>query len=140
MEDYNGTHEFALFGKDYENFRPFMYPNYFLFIKGKVQPRPYGDGSELEFKVLSMSQLSDMRDTMIKEIHITIPIEELTKSFIDDFADNIRHNKGNTILRTTICDHTEGVNLNLYSKRYKVALTPQLMDYLDTNELKYTLS
>ena len=140
MEDYNGTHEFALFGKDYENFRPFMYPNYFLFVKGKVQPRPYGDGSELEFKVLSMSQLSDMRDTMIKEIHITIPIEELTKSFIDDFADNIRHNKGNTILRTTICDHTEGVNLNLYSKRYKVALTPQLMDYLDTNELKYTLS
>ena len=135
MEDYNGTHEFALFGKDYENFRPFMYPNYFLFVKGKVQPRPYGDGSELEFKVLSMSQLSDMRDTMIKEIHIIIPIEELT-----DFADNIRHNKGNTILRTTICDHTEGVNLNLYSKRYKVALTPQLMDYLDTNELKYTLS
>ena len=140
MEDYNGTHEFALFGKDYENFRPFMYPNYFLFVKGKVQPRPYGDGNELEFKVLSMSQLSEMRDTMIKEIHISIPIEELTKSFIDDFAENIRHNKGNTIVRTTIYDPTQGVNLNLYSKRYKVALTPQLMDYLDTNELKYTLS
>ena len=140
MEDYNGTHEFALFGKDYENFRPFMYPNYFLFVKGKVQPRPYGDGNELEFKVLSMSQLSEMRDTMIKEIHISIPIEELTKSFIDDFAENIRHNKGNTIVRTTIYDPAQGVNLNLYSKRYKVALTPQLMDYLDTNELKYTLS
>ena len=71
---------------------------------------------------------------------IETAIEELTKSFIDDFAENIRHNKGNTIVRTTIYDPAQGVNLNLYSKRYKVALTPQLMDYLDTNELKYTLS
>ncbi len=140
MEDYNGTHEFALFGKDYENFRPFMYPNYFLFVKGKVQPRPYGDNPELEFKVLSMMQLSEMRDTMIKEIHVNIPIEELTEAFITDFAENIRQNKGNTILRATVCDRNEGVNLNMYSKRYKVALTPQLVEYLDGNELKYTLS
>ncbi len=140
MEDYNGTHEFALFGKDYENFRPFMYPNYFLFVKGKVQPRPYGDNPDLEFKVLSMMQLSEMRDTMIKEIHVNIPIEELTEAFITDFAENIRQNKGNTILRATVCDRNEGVNLNMYSKRYKVALTPQLVEYLDGNELKYTLS
>ena len=137
---YNGTHEFALFGKDYENFRPFMYPNYFLFVKGKVQPRPYGDNPEPEFKVLSMMQLAEMRDTMIKEIHVNIPIEELTETFITDFAENIRRNKGNTILRTTVCDRSDGVNLNMYSKRYKVALTPQLVEYLDGNELKYTLS
>ena len=56
MEDYNGTHEFALFGKDYENFSKFMHLNYFLLVKGKVQPRPYGDNPELEFKVLSMMQ------------------------------------------------------------------------------------
>ena len=81
-----------------------------------------------------------MRDTMIKEIHVNIPIEELTETFITDFAENIRRNKGNTILRTTVCDRSDGVNLNMYSKRYKVALTPQLVEYLDGNELKYTLS
>ena len=52
-----------------------------------------------------------MSEAMIKEIHISIPIEELTKSFIDDFAENIRHNKGNTIVRTTIYDPAQGVNL-----------------------------
>jgi len=140
MEDYNGTHEFALFGKDYENFRPFMYPNYFLFVKGRVQPRPYGDNPELEFKILSMVQLSEMRDTMIKEVHVVIPIEEITESFIADLGDNVKNNKGNTVLRITVTSREDGVNLNLFSKRYKVALTSDFVAYLDSNEFKYSLS
>ena len=140
MEDYNGTHEFALFGRDYENFRPFMYPNYFLFVKGRVQPRPYGDNPELEFKILSMVQLSEMRDTMIKEVHVVIPIEEITESFIADLGDNVKNNKGNTVLRITVTSREDGVNLNLFSKRYKVALTSDFVSYLDSNEFKYSLS
>ena len=33
LEDYNGAHEFALFGKDYENFRKYLFSDYFLFIR-----------------------------------------------------------------------------------------------------------
>ena len=140
MEDYNGTHEFVLFGKDYETFRPYLFPNYFLFVKGKVQPRPYGDNPELEFKVLSMVQLSEMRDTMIKELHLVIPVEEITDSFVAQFTDTVKANKGTTLLRLTVSSRQDGVNVNLFSKRYKVALTSELVDYLDTNEFKYTLS
>jgi DNA polymerase-3 subunit alpha len=140
MEDYDGTHEFALFGKDYEMFRQFLYPNYFLFVRGKVQPRPYGDGSELEFKVLSMIQLSEMRDTMIKELHVMLPITELTESFIKDFSAAVQANKGKTILRTTVTSREDGVSVNMYSKRHKVALTAELVDFLESNELKFTLS
>lgn len=71
LEDYNGTHEFALFSKDYENFRKYLFNDYFLFIRGKVQPKPYND-KELEFKITSMVQLSEMRDTMIKEMYIQL--------------------------------------------------------------------
>jgi DNA polymerase-3 subunit alpha len=140
MEDYDGTHEFALFGKDYEMFRQFLYPNYFLFVRGKVQPRPYGDGSELEFKVLSMIQLSEMRDTMIKELHVMLPITELTDSFVHDFSAAVQANKGKTILRTTVTSREDGVSVNMYSKRHKVALTAELVDFLESNELKFTLS
>jgi DNA polymerase-3 subunit alpha len=143
MEDYNGTHEFALFGKDYENFSKFMHLNYFLLVKGKVQPRPYGDNPELEFKVLSMMQLAEVQDTMIKELHINIPIEELTPTFVTDFAERVRANskkKSNVILRMTITDRSGGTTLNMYSKRYKITLEQDLIDYLDRNEMKYTLS
>jgi DNA polymerase-3 subunit alpha len=144
LEDYDGgSHEFALFGKDYENFSKFMHLNYFLLVKGKVQPRPYGDNPELEFKVLSMMQLAEVQDTMIKELHINIPIEELTPTFVTDFADRVRANskkKSNVILRMTITDRSGGTTLNMYSKRYKITLEQDLIDYLDRNEMKYTLS
>lgn len=72
LEDYNGTHEFALFGKDYENFRKYLFADYFLFIRGRVQPKPYND-KELEFKIISMVQLSEMRDTMIRRCMCSCP-------------------------------------------------------------------
>ena len=139
MEDYSGTHEFALFGKDYEQFRPMMYPNYFLFVKGKVQPRPYGDNPELEFKILSMQQLSEMRE-LIKEVHVTLPIEEITPTFVEEFSTHVRKSKGKTLLRLTVTDRSVATSLNLYSKRYRVELTQNFTDYLDQNEIKYSVS
>mgnify|MGYP002508248399 CR=1 FL=1 len=139
MEDYNGTHEFALFGKDYEQFRPMMFPDYFLFVRGKVQPRPYGDNPELEFKILSMQQLAEVGDT-IKEIHVQLPIEQITAEFVQEFSTHVRKSKGKTLLRLTVVDRSIGTSLNLYSKRYRVELTQRLTDYLDQNEFKYSLS
>ena len=139
MEDYGGSHEFALFGKDYEQFRPMMFPDYFLFVRGKVQPRPYGDNPELEFKILSMQQLAEVGDT-IKEIHVQLPIEQITAEFVQEFSTHVRKSKGKTLLRLTVVDRSIGTSLNLYSKRYRVELTQRLTDYLDQNEFKYTLS
>ena len=35
IEDYNGSHEFVLFSKEYENFRRYMFEGYYLFIRGR---------------------------------------------------------------------------------------------------------
>ena len=139
LEDYDGSHDFTLFGKDYEMFRPFLYQDYYLFIRGKVQPRPYGDNPELEFKILSIVQLAEMRDTMIKELHVTLPIEELTDGFIEQFVSVVKKNKGNSILRLTILSQENGVNVKMYSRRHKVALTQEVVDFLEKNEVKFTL-
>ena len=95
LEDYNGTHEFALFGKDYENFRKYLFSDYFLFIRGRVQPKPYND-KELEFKIISMVQLSEMRDTMIKEMHVQLPVQEVTQELIRDLSERVREARGET--------------------------------------------
>ncbi len=139
MEDYNGSHEFTLFGKDYENFRKYLFQDYFLFIRGKVQPRLYND-KELEFKFISMVQLSELRDTMIKEISVQLPVEEVTASFIRDFTKQVRESKGSTLLRVNIYDQTERVTVNLFSKSHKVSLNKSLVDYLDENEIKYSIA
>ena len=139
LEDYNGAHEFALFGKDYENFRKYLFADYFLFIRGKVQPRPYND-KELEFKIVSMVQLQELRDTMIREMNILLPIEELTETLIRELSDRVRKSKGNTLLRVNLVDRKAQVSLSLFSKSHKISLSPELVDYLDDNEIHYSIA
>ena len=139
LEDYNGAHEFALFGKDYENFRKYLFADYFLFIRGKVQPRPYND-KELEFKIVSMVQLQELRDTMIREMNILLPIEELTETLIRELSERVRRSKGNTLLRVNLVDRKAQVSLSLFSKSHKISLSPELVDYLDDNEIHYSIA
>ena len=139
LEDYNGTHEFALFGKDYENFRKYLFSDYFLFIRGRVQPKPYND-KELEFKIISMVQLSEMRDTMIKEMNVLLPVEDVTPTLVRELTEKVKEAKGETLFRISVIDREAHVSLSLFSKSHKVSLTQSLVSYLDDNEIKYSIA
>ena len=141
LEDYSGTHEFALFGKDYENFRKYMFNEYFLFVRGKVQPRPYrkeGAPEELEFKVLSMMQMSEMCES-VKDITLQLSLNDLTQTFVDEFSQIVRKNKGNTRLRVNLYDDESLISVNLFSRTLNVSLTHELTDYLDVRDIKYVI-
>lgn len=137
LEDYNGTHEFALFGKDYENFRKYLFSDYFLFIRGRVQPRPYND-QELEFRITSMMQLSELQEA-VKEVHVQLAVEEITRDLIARMDRSVKEAKGNTLLRLNVYDRQAQVSLNLFSKSYKVSLTQGLVSFFEDNDIKYTV-
>ncbi|MEG0498803.1 MAG: DNA polymerase III subunit alpha, partial [Alistipes sp.] len=139
LEDYNGTHEFSLFSKDYENFRKYLFVNYFLFIRAKVQVRPYNE-NELELKIISMVQLQEMRDTMIKEMNVQLPIEEVTTDLIKELTAKVKESEGSTLLRLNLYDREAQVALKLYSKSYKVGLTSGFVSYLDDHFIKYSIT
>ena len=138
LEDYNGTYEFALFGKDYETFRKFMFTDYFLFIRCKVQPKPYND-KELEVKIVSIMQLSELRDS-IKEVTVQLPVEEVTHELIGGLSERVRESKGDTLLRVNIFDRNTQVVLNLYSRSHRVTLSQSLVDYLEENQIRYSMA
>ena len=138
LEDYNGTYEFALFGKDYETFRKFMFTDYFLFIRCKVQPKPYND-KELEVKIVSIMQLSELRDS-IKEVTVQLPVEEVTHELIGGLSERVRESKGDTLLRVNVFDRNTQVVLNLYSRSHRVTLSQSLVDYLEENQIRYSMA
>ena len=138
LEDYNGTHDFALFSKDYETFRKYIYVDYFLYIKGKVQSRIYRDG-ELELKIESMMQLSEVRDTMIKEITVQLPVDDVTEEFIKKFNTHVKASKGPVTLRMKVYDKETGVYISLFSKSIKVTITPELIGYLEENNITFNI-
>ncbi len=138
VEDYSGSYTFTLFDKDYEKFRPFLFPEYFLLIRGKAQSKPYRD-NELEPRIATMMQLSEARETLVKEMSVSMNIEDVTGELIEDFAAVVAESKGNILLRCRVVDPESGVSVGMFSRTRRVGLTRELVEFCDSNELRYTL-
>ena len=137
--DYNGMHEFAFFRKDYEMFRTRMFKDYFLLIQGRVQPRQWSKDGELEFKVESITQLSDVRDA-VREIKFYLPTETITRAFIDELIEVAKVSKGKAQLKFSLQDLQEEVVVSAYSRKYRVALTKEIAEFIEKHKLKYTIT
>ena len=138
IEDYNGSHEFVLFSKDYENFRRFLFEGYYLLIKGKVAPRIYNP-NELETHITSIMMLAEAQETLMKEVTVSVPVDELTEELVGRLSAAAKENRGQVILRFKVYDPAAEVAVNLYSKSVKVALTGDLIRTFDDYSLRYTL-
>ena len=138
IEDYNGSHEFVLFSKDYENFRRFLFEGYYLLIKGKVAPRIYNP-NELETRITSIMMLAEAQETLMKEVTVSVPVDELTEELVGRLSAAAKENRGQVILRFKVYDPAAEVAVNLYSKSVKVALTGDLIRTFDDYSLRYTL-
>ena len=138
MEDYSGEYEFAFFGKDYEQFRPYLYEGYFLMLKGSVRPRPYNP-EELEVKVTSLQQLQDVSENVIKEININIFVEDLTTEFREELTKRLKKSKGKTKLNIRVCDSRTDVAVNFYPKKLTIGVTQDLLDFFKDNDIRFSL-
>ena len=138
LEDYNGSHDFMLFDKDYENFRKYLYEGYYLLLRGKIRGRIYNP-SELEVKINSMMQLSEAQETLIREMTVSVPVGELTEELAGRLIEKSKTNQGNVLLRVKVFDPAEQIAVNLYSKTVKVGMTPDMVRFLDDYSLRYTL-
>ncbi len=138
MEDYNGSHEFLLFGKDYENFRQFLYTDYFIFLRAKVQEPPFRPGT-LEAKITQITQLNEMVE-QIKELTLHFDAKQLTAEMIANLTSSLKESKGKTQLRVKLYDKEKEVVLGLSSKSVRLTMDKMLVGFLDDNEIKYTLS
>ncbi len=139
LEDYNTSHEFTLFSKDYERMGMLIEQNNFLFLRGRVQPRPYREPEELEFKILSIQHLADVSES-IASIRIELDINEVCPTLTQMLIDKVESNKGKATLSFTIVDRTSNVKIKLSSKKYRVEPTTDFMEFLDNNEFNYFLN
>ena len=136
---YDGSHEFRFYRKDYENFRTRMFKDYLLLIKGRVQVRPYSKPEEVELKVESVTQLSNVRES-VRDIKLYIPIDMVNSDFIDELAAVAMESKGKAQLKFSLRDTKEEVYVSAYSRKHKVSLTKEIDDFISKYNLKYTIT
>ncbi|HXH98985.1 MAG TPA: DNA polymerase III subunit alpha [Sphingobacteriaceae bacterium] len=144
LEDYSETFEVVLFGEDYVKFKQFLTDAYFLQIKGTVCER-FKQKDNWEFKVNSITLLSDLREKMAKCLTIQLPLHELSDTYISKLDEIIQLNSDqnpnrNCQLRFNVLDYEETVSLDMPSKNVKIFPSNEFLEHLELNNIKYKLN
>jgi DNA polymerase III subunit alpha len=140
LEDYSDSFTITLFGKDYENFRKFMYEGYCLLIKGSVQENSWKKPAELEFRIKTIYMLSSVREELIRNIQIKIPVDSLSDALLKEITAFMENGHGNTNMKVLIYDPSENLSVEMFSRYKKIALSDELLNFLANNrELDFKL-
>jgi len=150
VEDYGGSVEFALFGKDYETFMPFLEENQALMFKCAIMPR-FGfaksdedtkgaDGKpapvECELKLRKMTLLANTKDEFIKELVINVPVKRITPDFRKELIKQLKEHKGKKMLSLNVLDYENKISVEFFSRKHKIDVNPGFLEFLERNNLE----
>ena len=138
IEDYAGSYEFAFFGKDHEAFMQYEKLNSALFIEGVIEEKYYikpeerakGKTSDYAFKPKNMMLLGNVTDTYVKGFSIQLSTPMLSQEFRERLVKMIKKNKGSVPLTMFLYDPENKWNIEFLSRKFKVAVTSDLLDEL----------
>ena len=132
MEDFAGNGELALFGRDWITYRNFFVEGASLYIKLKFEAHKFRPGT-FNMIINSIELLSDVKDKLIQKITFNVALDKLTSTMVEDLAEIVKENPGNTELIFNI--HSSGNNsLSLMSRKVKVRVEERLMRYIQDND------
>jgi DNA polymerase-3 subunit alpha len=131
MEDYHGSFTFFLFGDDYVKFKEYFMTGWFLFMTGKVEQRKWGNENEVEFKMISMMLLSEVRGKMVKGIRVNIDLDDLTLDLMEKLEAITKKYKGDAKLYIDVVDKKENITLELFSKKFTIDPSSEMIQELN---------
>ncbi len=152
IEDYTGNISFSLFGKDYETFMPFLQDGHALFMKCAIMPRFGGfskqdenrkEGEkpspvECELRIRKITLLANTKDDFIKDFTVNIPVKKINKAFRKELVSKLKEHKGKKLLSLKVLDYENQIAVNFFSKKYKIDVNPDFIDFLEHNNLEYS--
>ena len=147
IEDYGGSYELALFGKDHEAFMSYMQLHNAIFIEGEIEEKHYikpeeraqGKTSPYAFKVKKVLLLGNVTDSFIKGFNIKITTTQLTPAFREKLVKMLKNNKGNVPLTMTLHDPEKGWNIDFLSRKFHIAVTAPLIEELSRMQIAYNV-
>ena len=147
IEDYGGSYEIALFGKDHETFMSYMQPHSAIFIEGEIDEKYYikpeekaqGKTSPYALKIKKIMLLGNVTDTFVKGFAINITTPMLTPEFRDNLVKMIKRNKGNVPLTMFLYDPEKKWNIEFLSRKFRVAVTAPFIEELNRMQIRYSV-
>lgn len=129
IEDYNGSFQLALFGQNWTEFRNSFFEGVPVFIRAKVVPGKW-DAEKKELQLNSVELLSEVKNTLIKTLTLSIDVNLLTDEMVEDLSEVAHENPGETELKFNIF-MDEKTKANFTSKNTKVSVNRALTDIIE---------
>ncbi|MEZ4979731.1 MAG: DNA polymerase III subunit alpha, partial [Chitinophagales bacterium] len=141
LEDFEGSMEVFLFGKDYIDFGKYAeVVGNMVFITGKYQQRPYNP-EEYEFKVIKIDLLADIKDQLTNGMQLKLSLESINEEFVENILAVLENHPGQHNVSVEIIEPEEGHKISFYSKSKRVNISQDLIDDLrDLGDLEYKLN
>jgi len=147
LEDYSGTYELALFGKEYQEHMAFMNLHEQLFIEGEIGERYFvrpenrveGKAVPYSFKIKKINLLGNVSQTFITGLSVTIGTDRLSPEFRKQLVSLLKASKGSVPLSLHLLDKNTGYNLDFHSKKYSVEISTDFLDGLSRMGLPYAV-
>ncbi len=139
MEDYAGSGEIPLFGNDFIEYSKYCRPNMYLLIKGQYQPRQYNEAI-LDFRIASIQQLPDVKDSMIEKITLVLPLQRIDEEMINGLSYWIKNNSGQASLYFKIEDPEKQMSVSLSGNGQKISVNRSLVRYLEENTIQFKIN
>ncbi|MDY6122762.1 MAG: DNA polymerase III subunit alpha [Porphyromonas sp.] len=110
FEDFHGTAELALFGQNFVTYGNYAKEGLYLFIKATVQPNRFNP-DKLELQIKSIELLPDVADKLIKEVSITLQLEQISSDFSESLMAAVKAHPGNVRLNLQVCSSNKRLRL-----------------------------
>ena len=144
VEDYDDSFEFKIFGEDYLKFRHFLVPNSFVyarvFVKEGWVNRDTGKKGDPRLQYNSFQMLHDVMEQQAKKLTIQMPVQDLAEDRIANLKELFKMYKGDKQLQFVIYEVEDKVKLTMPSRKQKVAISQELLDELELQQVKYKLN
>lgn len=132
LEDFTGSGEIALFGKDYIDYSKFGKRGMSLLVKAHIEDR-YNSG-KLSLSIGSIHLLHEEKDRLVERISITVSIHDLNETMVNELSSLIKSNPGQSLLYFKVVDHEHNIVQNFFSSNIRLNVTHELVEFLQTNE------
>lgn len=145
LEDYSGTYEIALFGKDVDNFKSFMEEKRELFVEGELKARYFGKGEnapakpDFNFRISKVISLGNVNTAYLGGFTIPVPTPLLNKEFRTEFVKLLKHHKGHTPLTIRLLDPKYGA-IDTAPRKLGVSVDGTFTDELKKMGLSYSIT
>ena len=145
IEDFSGTYELALFGKDYETFMPYLTEHTAIFVEGEIKEAYFSKSDDKEkttnapykFRVKKISLLGNIGDALLSGFTIELSTPMVSADFRKHLMSVVKASKGTVPFSILLSDPKTQYIIEFQSRKYQVAVTADFISEIKNLGLRY---